>query len=170
MIEIVSYLRNLDGGLTPIDEASDPPPDPRHIEGALELTIDGVPVIDKSLWDYIDILWAYISNMVEGYTTQGEASTYFPDQPIHLSLRRQGKSHVLVTLNIPGMPEREIRGVTIPASTEQKRVALAAESELISSLREGGTKFFLKIRELLPHGHDYVDALTRLNNGWPPAG
>jgi hypothetical protein len=169
MIEITSYFRNLSGEFVPIDEASEPPPDPRHIEGALELTIDGVPVIDKSLWDYIDILWAYISNMVEEYTTRGEASTYFPDQPIQLSLHRQGKSHVLVTLHIPEMPEKEIRGVTIPASPEQKRAALAAESELVSSLREEGTKFFLKIRELLPHGYDYVDALTRLNNGWPPA-
>lgn len=165
MIEINTYIRGADGVLVEIGKYSGPPPDPDYIEGALELTVDGTTIIDKSMHDYIDELWAYISSMVELLVRQGHASTYFPDQPIELSFARQGASRVLVKLSAPGFPERNIRGITIPASPEIKRVATADQEELIKSLRKHGTEFFQKMHSLFPEGPDYEDALKRLNSG-----
>ena len=107
---------------------------PRYVEGAVELTIDGVPIIDTVMWDYIDQLWAYVSDMVLSLQEQGQASTYFPDQPIKLSFRRNGKDRILVTL--------EINGAT--------RTASADEGELVASLQEHGSTFFRKMIEILP--------------------
>ncbi|TBM09991.1 hypothetical protein EYY86_19455 [Hafnia paralvei] len=55
-----------------------------YIEGALELTINGIVLIDKTMWDYIDQLWAYIVNGVESILNGQPFETYFPDQPIKL--------------------------------------------------------------------------------------
>lgn len=165
VIEVNSYLRNSRGDLVPLDEVSEPPADPGYIEGSLELIIDSVAIIDKAMWDYINELWAYVSNMVELLIAQGESETYFPDQPIKLSFRRQDKGWVLVTLAVPATPERRIRDIVIPASAGEKRVAIAQEDELIATLRENGVKFFRKMRALLPDGPDYDDALERLTKG-----
>lgn len=164
MIEINTYIRDAGGELVEIGEYNEPPPDATYIDGALELTVDGTPIIDKSMHDYIDELWAYVSNMVEPLVRQGHATTYFPDQPIELSFDRQGTSRVLVKLSAPGFPERNIRRTTIPASPEIRRVATADQQELIHSLREHGTEFFQKMRSLAPNGPDYKDALERLSS------
>ena len=34
---------------------------PDNIDGAIELSIYGKKLIDKSMWDYIDALWCYLS-------------------------------------------------------------------------------------------------------------
>jgi hypothetical protein len=149
MIEVVSYLRGPGGKFTQVDAVTSSPPDPRHVEGAVELTVDGVPIIDTVMWDYVDQLWAYISDMVLSLQEQEQASTYFPDQPIKLSFRKLGKGRVLVTLQIDGAT----------------RTASADEGELIVSLREQGSAFFDKMTELLPGNRDgYADALERLNS------
>ena len=150
MIQIKSYLREPGGEFTEVDAVDSPPLNHRYVEGAVELTIDGVPIIDTVMWDYVDQLWAYIGDMVLSLREQGQASTYFPDQPIKLMFRKQGRSRVLVTL--------EINGAT--------RTASADRDELVSTLREHGSAFFGKMIELLPENRDgYTDALERLNQG-----
>lgn len=149
MIEVTSYLRGSDGKFTQVDAVTSSPSNHRYVEGAVELTIDGVPMIDTVMWDYVDQLWAYISDMVLSLQEQGQASTYFPDQPIKLMFRRHGRNRVLVTL--------EVNGAT--------RTASADESELVASLREHGSAFFGKMIELIPENRDgYADALKRLNS------
>jgi hypothetical protein len=148
MIEITSYLRTADGRFTRIGDVSNAPPSPRYVEGAIELTIDGVPILDTVMWDYVDQLWAYISDMVLSLGERGEASTYFPDQPIKFSFHRQGKSRVLVTLEI----------------NDNIRTASIEQGELVAALRIHGSAFFHKMIELLPGNRDgYADALKRLN-------
>lgn len=147
MIEVTSYLRESDGQFTRVDAVASPPSNHRYVEGAVELKIDGIPIIDTVMWDYVDQLWAYIGDMVSSLREQGQASTYFPDQPIKLTFRKQGGKRVLVTL--------EINGVT--------RKASADESELVASLRKNGSAFFRKMTELIPENRDgYADALKRL--------
>lgn len=166
MIEIDTYLRDPDGDLVRIDDYAGRLPSVDYIEGALELTVDGNVIIDTSCWDYIDELWAYISNMIELLDSgQDSASTYFPDQPVEFSLTRQGRSRILVRLSAPEQPERNIRGIKIPASPEIKRVASADEKELIGSLRENGARFFRKMIALVPDGPGYDAPLKRLSTG-----
>lgn len=149
MIEVTSYLRGSDGQFTQVDAVTSSPPNHRYVEGAVELTIDGIPIIDTVMWDYVDQLWAYISDMVLSLQQKGQASTYFPDQPIKMMFQRHGGRRVLVTL--------EINGVT--------RKASADEGELVASLRKNGSAFFGKMIELIPENCDgYADALKRLNS------
>jgi hypothetical protein len=148
MIQVKSYLRGSGGQFTEVDAVDSPPPNHRYVEGAVELTIDGIPIIDMGMWDYVDQLWAYIGDMILSLQEQGLASTYFPDQPIKLMFRKHGRGRVLVTLDINGTT----------------RTASADEGELVSSLREHGSAFFGKMIELLPENRDgYANALERLN-------
>lgn len=147
MIEIASYLRTADGQFVQVDQAVRAPVDPQYVEGAIELSIDGVPILDKAMWDYVDQLWAYIADMVNTLNQSGEASTFFPDQPIKLAFQKQGKSRVLVTLRI----------------NDTTRTASIDNAELVGALREHGSTFFLKLSQLLPgNSSGYADALQRL--------
>lgn len=149
MIEVISYLREAEGRFSPIDTATSRPTDPRYIEGAIELTVNGVRILDTYVWDYVDQLWAYISNMVLALRERGEASTYFPDQPIRLSFRRQGLDQVLVTLEL---------------DASDRRVASINEAELVEALRVCGSEFFRRMSELVPENRaGYEPSLARLN-------
>jgi hypothetical protein len=144
MVEIESYLRDRDGRFTPIAKVRDAPAEPRHVEGALTLTIDGVAVIDTSLWDDVDQLWAYISDMVSSLNEKDEVSTYFPDRAIELVFRRQPHGRILVSLPWPGDPDRS-------------KAVTADERELIGQLQAKGSAFFAKMSELLPDRRSIYD-------------
>lgn len=147
MIEVESYLRSGDGQFTRVDDVHDAPANPSHVEGALVLRIDGVTILDTALWDDVDELWAYISEMVGSLGEKDEVSTYFPDQPIKLTFRRQGNKRILVSLD----------------RRKGNRAANASESELVSSLQAEGTHFFARMSELLPENRGaYDDAVARL--------
>jgi len=56
-----------------------------YIDGAIELTANDVELLNISIWDYVDQLWAYL---IQGLITvyRGETfTTYFPDQPIEIT-------------------------------------------------------------------------------------
>lgn len=149
MIEITSYLRSPDGVFTQVADVSVAPDDPRYVEGAIKLSINGISIIDTELWDYVDQLWAYISDMVRTLSQQGEASTYFPDQLVKLSFQRHSKGRVLVSLR----------------TSDTLRKASIEENELVSALRADGSAFFGKMTELLPENRDgYTKALDSLNS------
>ncbi|QFY07174.1 hypothetical protein GBF35_11170 [Nonomuraea phyllanthi] len=150
MIEVDSYLVGADGRFVLIGEAVGPPPDPHYIEGAIELTVNGVPILDLDTFDYVDQLWAYIADMVRSLQIEGAAGTYLPDQPVELLFQQQGFGRVLVT--------RRLGSISL--------TALAQEDELVSALRVGGTAFFKKMIELVPqNANGYIGALERLNKG-----
>ncbi|MFC5746924.1 hypothetical protein [Actinomadura rugatobispora] len=153
MIEIKSYLQTRDGRLVEIGAASETLRDERYIDGALEMTVNGVRIIDVAMWDYIDQLWAYICTMAADLQATGEASTGFPDQALKLSFERQGRNRVLVTLT----------------GTNVHRAASAAEDELVAALREAGSAFFTELARVLPHdGGSYAGALATLLGTSPP--
>lgn len=134
MIEIESYLRDGDGRFTRIEEVHDAPANPRHVEGALVLRIDGVAIPDTAEWDDVDQLWAYISTMVGELSEQNEVSTYFPGQPIKLTFRRQGNGRMLVSVD----------------QGKEARSASASERELVAALQSSGAQFFARMSELSP--------------------
>jgi hypothetical protein len=100
-------------------------------------------LIGISEWDYVDRLWAYVASMVPQLSAAGYASTYFPDQPVELSFRRQG-SQVLVSAKLGnGVKKASV-------STSDFVAALAA----LAALRSAGAAFFGKMSELLPENAD----------------
>ena len=134
MITVRSYVRLEDGAFQPIEEATTRPPDPDYVEGAIELTVNGTPIITTEEWDYVDQLWAYIANVLEELHATGTGSTDFPDQPIELVFERQG-GRVLVSCRI---------------DEDDVRRASADEEELLVALREAGGRFFTRMAELVP--------------------
>ncbi|GAB2545935.1 hypothetical protein [Nocardia heshunensis] len=150
MITAVSYLKDSRGVFVPVEEADFKPPNPRHVEGAIELEINGVAILDKTLWDDVDQLWAYIVNAICELQVKGAATTSFPDQPIELSFRRTGGDHVLVTLESRAIP---------------RRTAAADESELIAAIRHAAHGFFSRLGKLLPENRPAYEATLNAMSG-----
>ena len=165
-VEVASYLRLPGGQYILAEDATATPPDSRYVEGSVEITVGGVPVVDKSMWDYVDQLWSYISDMVAALTRGNEASTYFPDQPLKLSFRRVGQGRIMITLEVPYIPARAARGVVIAERPAETRTAVARETDLVAALRDAGSVFFTRMMSLIPENTTaYADALARLNAG-----
>ncbi|PHM21990.1 hypothetical protein [Xenorhabdus ehlersii] len=70
-----------------------------YIDGALELTINGINLIDKSMYDYIDDLWSYLSEGLALLYDNKEFKCYFPDQPIEVKFIPSKGNRVLVSVN-----------------------------------------------------------------------
>lgn len=156
MIEIESFLRSSSGRFTPVAEAREVPgSDPLHIEGAIDLKIDYTPILDTTLWDDVDQLWAYIGIMVGSLADQDEVSTYFPDQPIELKFRRQGGGRLLVSVTWD----------------DNHRAASVSEHELVTALQGKGAAFFTRMMELVPeNAAPYANAVARLMSYRQPQG
>jgi hypothetical protein len=91
MIEVKSYLGSIniqrDSNFTLVDEYMGSIKDQRHIDGAIELVIDGVPIIVKEQWDLVDQLWIYIVNGLESVVNDNTYQSSFPDSATELRLQ-----------------------------------------------------------------------------------
>ncbi|RCG29634.1 hypothetical protein DQ384_18765 [Sphaerisporangium album] len=150
MINVRSFFRTPDGEFVAVDEFDGALDDLDYIEGAIELEVDGKPMLGKAEWDYVDELWFYISDMVREMRSTGEAMTDFPDQPITLSFRRIDRvGRVRISCDF---------GVS-----HERRDAVVREEELLDALRRSGSLFFEKMAILAPgHSKGYADAVERL--------
>ncbi len=147
MIEITSYLREEDGTFVKIGDVTRSPQDERYVDGALDLVINGVTILDTGIWDYIDQFWCYISSMIDQLLKEGEASTRLPDLPPKLTFRRIGTNRVLVTFSFPG----------------ERRATTVAQDELVDTLCRHGLDFLHKMSDLLPENSDmYAVAINQL--------
>jgi len=109
--------------------------------------VNGVCIIDKTLWDDVDQLWAYMSDMVLALNNSNESSTFSPDQPIKLTFRRLKAGNILISLTFDDV----------------RRSVSANEASFIFALQQSGQEFFHKLKKLLPeNAPGYDDALERL--------
>ncbi|QUX29437.1 hypothetical protein KGD83_02260 [Nocardiopsis akebiae] len=142
-VYINSFLRKEDGTLVSIQSWEGPIRDPEYLEGALELTVNEVPLITPSMWDYIDELWAYILNSLEELTSEKSTHTYFPDQPIKLEMKRLAPGWIQVSISS--------RSGKFDNSTQVQ------ENQFYQILIDKGEEFFLRMRELTPGGRDQYE-------------
>lgn len=142
MINITSYLRSKNGTFVPVSECATAPPDVLYIEGAIELVVNGTTVIDKSMWDYVDQLWAYLVNIVGDFEEAGEAHTYFPDQPIGLAIKGLSEGRTLVTVQ----------------AGSARREATIETAELVPALKGAAIAFFQQMIRLVPQNRDSYQA------------
>ncbi|MDX4951182.1 hypothetical protein [Proteus mirabilis] len=68
-----------------------------YVEGALELSINNIKLIDKSMWDCIDQLWCYFVDGLILISENKEFRTNFPDQPIEV-IFTPVKEHILISV------------------------------------------------------------------------
>lgn len=140
MIDVSSMFRTKDGLFVPIENRSNLSMDDDYIDGAIRLTINGVPVLDEEVWDYVDELWVHIASALEELKNTGRSTAHFPDQPLEISFRRIGG--------------RDPRQVHVSLNTESAaglpRRAVVDENELLAALRSSGLSFFAAIADISP--------------------
>lgn len=66
--------------------------DSNYIEGAILITYHDKKIMDFRLWDLVDQLWSYIVNTIKMAILNGEAMTFFPDQPVKIIIKDLKKS------------------------------------------------------------------------------
>lgn len=124
MIEIKSYIGsiNIQSGkkFTLVHEYDGRMKDCRHIDGAIELTIDGLVLISQDQWDLVDQLWIYIINGIECVMSKKDYTTHFPDSPISLSFKQ---------IDSPTEIEMIVGQKSIVYNTQELANALLSEAE-----------------------------------------
>ncbi|RUT39512.1 hypothetical protein EJP82_25880 [Paenibacillus anaericanus] len=101
-----------------------------YLSGAITLTYCEQTLLDVTIWDLVDQLWAYILNVIESLLNTGEGETYFPDQPVKLRLKSVSGDLVLYE---------------IEANDHIK--VLLPKNEFIETLLEGADVFFRNMEE-----------------------
>lgn len=97
MIEIRTYIKSGDE-FYDVFTFEGPLDDVDYIDGALELTINGVNLINKEMYDYIDQLWAYISEGLVNLFNGKSYKVFFPDQPIEIEFLPIKNDGVLISI------------------------------------------------------------------------
>ncbi|MDD1012348.1 hypothetical protein [Pseudomonas rubra] len=102
------------------------------IEGALVLSINGTSLIDKSMFDYVDDLWSYLSEGLQ-HVSEGKAfSCFFPDQPIEVKLT-PSKGRLQLSVNCH-------REVSVTVDTD----------EFVRVMSEHARQFFTHLQKIEP--------------------
>jgi len=125
--------------------------DPDYIDGSLTLSINDNTIISSDMWDYIDQLWCYIINGLLEIKSDGIFTTFFPDQPIEMSLE---KYNGVLTITIK----------TNTVYTEQ-----VSWNEFLKGILPSATLFWTRIVELAPSltllGEEMKEKISRLSLG-----
>jgi hypothetical protein len=83
MFTAKSYLGSvtIDRGakFVPLEEFMGTIAKPRHIDGGIEMTVDGKPLLTLEMWDLLDQLWIYLLQGVEKVTAGMSYRSGFPD-------------------------------------------------------------------------------------------
>lgn len=146
VIEITSYLRRGDGSFVRIVDCNQSSADPDYVEGAIGLSVNGVPILTIKEWDHVDQLWSYVSEMVQLMSESNSVSTYFPDQPIKLSFRGVG-DRILVSCEYEGV----------------SRAAMTSKVDFMEAIKSEGRIFFEKMKKIFPGNSEiYEMSLQRL--------
>ncbi|SFN73028.1 hypothetical protein [Xenorhabdus japonica] len=103
-----------------------------YIEGALELTINGKPLITKAMWDDINWLWGFFAEGLLLVYENKEFSCYFPDQPIEVKfIPLKGHRRVCISVNCHS---------EVKTSTEK--------NEFLIAMRDHAIQFFERLEYL----------------------
>lgn len=133
--EFIEY-KSFEGSIDDID----------YIEGAIELSIYGVELINVSMWDYIDQLWSYITDALLSISDNEPFETYFPDQPIQLKFKPVGKNMV-----------------EIEVLSGKKVNTVIDKNELVNTLKLHAIDFFKTLSKFTQGGYEQaIEDLERL--------
>ncbi len=122
--------------------------DRRNLDGALYVTCNGIEVIGESEHDLIDQLLCYIVNDIDAIFRGEEFKTYFPDQPLPLTINTK-RDNIFITVG-------------------HKR-AMAPRRVFLRELYHLCRRFFELMLILFPSGWDesYLKALKALPPRYP---
>ena len=119
--------------------------DPIHIDGAIELTANGVQILSKQNWDFLDQLWTYLLQGLRAALQGDNFSCYFPDSPTAITFR-------------PRQTEGDIDFTVGPTTV------LADRQALTSILAEGAEDCFSHLALLIKDTHFYDEQKALIGN------
>lgn len=139
----------IDGKELAIDDFCGPFVDEYYIEGWIDFSIGPTRLLGREQFDLVDQVWAYL---IDGTTElhQGRPSweTYFPDNPLKLTLRLVEANKLVVVLG-----------------DKTSKVDFDVFRQAISN---GGSQFFGRMNQLVPTASDvwngYIEKLNSLAN------
>ena len=85
-----------------------------RLEGHIELSYHGQPILTEKYGDFIVEYWCNIVDLIEGFMEKGSAGMYLPDQPIPKIIKEQGPNWVVMTVGDHGeygkwlLPRKEL--------------------------------------------------------------
>lgn len=150
-IAVETYLRSEAGTFTRVAEVARHTGDDRHVPGAIELVVDGQPVLDRELWDDVDWLWPFVVQALDDCLTSGVGERWFPDQPILFRVEAAGESRLLFTVD--GGPIH--------------RVVSADRQEAVRAVAAAALDFFAQLGRLVPGPRPSVAAEIDRVRAWP---
>lgn len=133
MTDIKTYIKSGEAFI-PIADYDGPIDEPFYIEGAIELVVGTTKLIDEALWDDVNHLWCYLVQGMASVMDGKDFSSFFPDQPIRLTL-------------LPNLADRTL---TIVVKVDLSVSATTSLDEFASAFVCGGREFFAKLFALLP--------------------
>jgi hypothetical protein len=149
MIEITSYIGsiNVQSGknFTLVSEYNGVFKDPRHIDGAIELIVNGKALISQEQWDLIDQLWIYIINGIESAINGKEYIASFPDSPVKLSFKQSTSS--------PDKIEMTVGEQSITHNTQ----------ELVNALLDGAEDCLKEIGRIIKNTNFYQEEIQKIH-------
>ncbi|MBE3002348.1 hypothetical protein IDM40_27155 [Nocardiopsis sp. HNM0947] len=120
----------------PIEDWSSPLRGQIYIEGSMELTIGGKPLLTRDMWDDIDFMWGLLVNTLEELAAQGSSTLRLSGMRLVLKRVRQDTLSVAV--------ETPIRGGRTAAGVEERNFY----AHMISA----GEHFFRRLEDLQADG------------------
>lgn len=105
-----------------------------YFEGAIYFSYNQQIILDFRHWDLIDQLWAYFINLIDNYyNSNGNAETFFPDQPVKIEFKRISDKLILLSIQ-----EQKVFNIVLP------------EKDLFLAILDNGEQFFEKTAEYNP--------------------
>jgi hypothetical protein len=142
MMKIRTYIQD-GSNLAPIDQYTGSIDNPNHIEGAIDLEVDGTLIIDTEMWDYVDQLWLILISGAEHLIERKHLMGYFPDQPIEIVFKDLNDEFIELRVD--------------------SSVALVDRSEFLSVLLAEAEQFFRKLSELIGDSNVAESAIERIS-------
>lgn len=147
MIEVRTFLK-WDQFFVPVEDFKGVFENLSHIEGAIELSIDQRPLLTRELWDDVDQLWALLLQCLHRLQAGEEASTYFPDQAIQITLTPEDNG-------------QRVRFHLWISSTRQVE-ARAPRDTFVRAMARGARYFFEQMQLLAPQYEEELESLFQL--------
>ncbi|MGP3780147.1 hypothetical protein ACTWKC_01920 [Bacillus sp. 4A_MP3] len=101
-------------------------------------------MLDATMWDLVDQLWAYFLNLIEETIETGESETYFPDQPLLLKMKSISNDMLLFEI-------------------DEKQKVLLPKLDFFKTLLKNAKGFFETMISFLEENCDYDYELNKID-------
>lgn len=118
--------------------------DSYYLSGAIILKYGEQDLLDVTMWDLVDQLWAYFLNLIEEAIETGKSETYFPDQPLLLKMKSISNDMLLFEIS-------------------QQQKVLLPKLDFFEALLKNAKSFFETMNFVLEETCDYEYELNKID-------